>query len=175
MASGAVQSSLTFPSIFHHKNRLSQSDGPTRDSVFYLRAFNYSRIKCERKADHHEDKGDTSATDNGWRPLGQGRPGLRGRRSQCWRCSSRRAPSGADTGGEWLTAQPRPVGHCADTGRIRPSWNFCSGRCCTRAPFLLAIRGSAKNRSPRPPSALRKEDLRKEHSHLGSSDLDTAA
>lgn len=49
MASGAVQSSLTFPSTFHRKNRLSQGDGPTRDSVFYLRAFNYSRIKSEKK------------------------------------------------------------------------------------------------------------------------------
>ena len=56
MASGAAPSSLTFPSVFHCKNRLSQGDGPTGDSVFYLRVFNYSRIKCERKADHHEDK-----------------------------------------------------------------------------------------------------------------------
>lgn len=43
-------------------------------------------------------------------------------------------------------------------GRIHPSWNSCSGRCCTRAPSLLATRGSARNRSPRPLSVLRKEE-----------------
>lgn len=51
---------------------------------------------------------------------------------------------------------------CAN-GRIRPSWNSCSERCCTRAPSLLATRGSARNRSPRPLSVLRKEERLRGH------------
>lgn len=41
-----------------------------------------------------------------------------------------------------------------DTARILPSWNFCSGRCCTKELFLPATRGSARTRSPQPRSAL---------------------
>lgn len=44
-----------------------------------------------------------------------------------------------------------------DRQRIPPSWSFCSGRHCTRAPRLPATRGSARSRSPRPLSALRRE------------------
>lgn len=42
----------------------------------------------------------------------------------------------------------------SDTERILPSWNFCSGQCCTKELFLLATRGLARTRSPQPPSAL---------------------